>query len=107
MTTLTSNPNESMQVSLQIPLQTPSGVIHSLTFRRGKVRDMLAAQRIEEDAARRELVLMSILAQEKITVEDLEELDLVDFTAVQAAFQGLFQPTCGQPDSVAGASAAG
>jgi Phage tail assembly chaperone proteins, E, or 41 or 14 len=78
------------RVDLAFPLNTPSGVVKTITFRRGKAREMLAAQRIEADAARRELVLMSMLSEEKLTPEDFEELDLADLADVQSTFQGLF-----------------
>lgn len=81
---------------LAFPLTTPSGVVNTVTFRRGKSKDMLAAQRIESDPARRELVLMSMLCEEKLTPEDFEELDLADLADVQAMFQGLFVRPAGR-----------
>ncbi len=77
-------------VELGIPLMTPSGKVETVTLRRGKAKDMLNAQRIEPDEARRELTLISILSEEKLTVEDLEELDLADMSAVQEAFRLVF-----------------
>lgn len=81
-----------LRVELAIALNTPAGEVTSITFRRGKAKDMVAAQRIEADPARRELVLMAMLSEEKLTVEDMEELDLADLANVQAAFQSLFMP---------------
>ncbi len=94
-------------VVLAMPLQTPSGAVRTITFRRGKARDMMAAQRSEADPARRELVLMSMLCEEKLTPEDLEELDLADLAEVQEAFQNLFKPSIHAGSAVAGAGAAG
>jgi len=85
--TQTKNP---LKVTLAFPLKTPSGDVSEITFRRGKAKDMVQAQRLEPDAARRELVLMSMLSEEKLTPEDLEELDLADMADVQEAFQSLF-----------------
>jgi Phage tail assembly chaperone proteins, E, or 41 or 14 len=80
-----------LQVVLYYPLRTPSGTVTTVTLRRGQSRDMLAAQRNEpNDPARRELVLISMLAAENLTIEDLEELDFADLAAVQQVFQGLF-----------------
>ena len=93
MTDKQENPPKSstLSVELQMPLNTPGGIVKTLTFRRGKAKDMLAAQRIEpEDLASRELVLMAMLTEEKVTPEDLEELDLADMAEVQAVFQNLF-----------------
>ena len=95
------------RVELVFPLATPSGVVKTITFRRGKARDMIAAQRIESDAARRELVLMSMLSEEKLTPEDFEELDLADLAEVQAAFQSLFMRPARQRDAVGSEGAAG
>lgn len=98
---------EKPSVELEVPLNTPSGVVSTITFRRGKAKDMMAAQRIEADPARRELVLMTMLAEEKLTPEDLEELDLADLAEVQAAFQSLFLRTAGQRNAVGSEGAAG
>lgn len=94
-------------VELEVPLNTPSGVVSTITFRRGKAKDMMAAQRIEADPARRELVLMTMLAEEKLTPEDLEELDLADLAEVQAAFQSLFLRSARQRNAVGSEGAAG
>jgi uncharacterized protein (DUF885 family) len=80
-----------LQVILAEPLKTPGGEVKTITFRRGKAKDMMQAQRVEPDGARRELVLMSMLTEEKLTPEDLEELDLADLAEVQAVFQTLFR----------------
>lgn len=80
-------------VKLAWPIRTPSGEVTEISFRRGKARDLVAAQRIEPtDNARRELVLMAMLTEQKLTIEDLEELDLADLAAVQSAFQELWRP---------------
>jgi hypothetical protein len=85
-----SSQSYTAAVGLLYPLQTPNGEVKTISFRRGKAKDMMAAQRIESNPARAEVVLMALLAQEKLTAEDLEELDLADLANVQKAFQGLF-----------------
>ena len=96
------------RVELEVPLKTPGGEVKTITFRRGKAKDMMAAQRIEpQDNARRELVLMSMLTEEKLTPEDLEELDLADMAEVQAAFQSLFLRGAGRRNAVGSEGAAG
>ena len=35
---------------------------------------------------------MAMLSEQKLTVEDIEELDLADLATVQAAFQSLWLP---------------
>ena len=76
-------------VTLAFPLNTPSGVVDTISFRRGKAKDLVAAQNMEPNEARRELVLMSLLCEQKLVVEDLEELDLADLADVQKAFRKL------------------
>lgn len=88
----TAAPANPASVDLAMPLATPNGEVKTISFRRGKAKDMVAAQRIESDPARRELVLMAMLSEQKLTVEDIEELDLADLTIVQAAFQSLWMP---------------
>ncbi|MDR1311102.1 MAG: phage tail assembly protein [Burkholderiaceae bacterium] len=94
-------------VTLEYPLKTPTGEVRQISFRRGKAKDVARAQRMEpNDPARRELALMSILTQERLTLEDMEELDLADLAEVQMAFQGLFiRP--GRKDAVADEGVAG
>ncbi|MDR2452338.1 MAG: phage tail assembly protein [Candidatus Accumulibacter sp.] len=81
---------EAARVDLLYPLKTPNGEVKTIHFRRGKAKDFVAAQRIESDPARRELLLMGMLSHEKLTMEDMEELDLADLVNVQATFQELF-----------------
>ena len=80
------------KVKLEVPLTTPNGTVTEISFRRGKAKDLVAAQRIEADTARRELVLMAMLTEQNLVAEDLEELDLADLAAVQSAFQELWRP---------------
>jgi len=88
-----NTPAPAASVTLGFPLKTPAGeIVGSISFRRGKARDMIAAQRQESDAGRRELVLMAMLSEQRLTVEDLEELDLADLVNVQQAFQALLMP---------------
>ena len=91
-TTTTTATAKKTGVDLSIPLDTPNGKVTNISFRRGKAKDMVVAQRIEPEPARRELVLMAMLSEQKLTVEDVEELDLADLANVQAAFQRLWLP---------------
>ncbi|MBS1186683.1 MAG: Phage tail assembly chaperone protein, or 41 or 14 [Burkholderiaceae bacterium] len=102
------NTNYAAKIDLDYPLNTPSGAVSTITLRRGKAKDVSAAQRIEpNDPARRELVLISLLTQEKLTVEDIEELDLADLAEVQSKFQGLFVRGARQQNAVGNEGAAG
>jgi uncharacterized protein (DUF58 family) len=90
VTTPKAVPQGMVCITLDTPLNTPNGTVSTITLRRGKAKDMMAAQRAEKDPARGEILLISMLAQEKVTPEDLEELDMADLAEVQAAFQSLF-----------------
>ncbi|MDO8771925.1 MAG: phage tail assembly protein [Burkholderiaceae bacterium] len=89
--TATAVPEGMVRVYLDTPLKTPNGEVSAITLRRGKAKDMMAAQSREKDAARGEMLLISMLTQETVTAEDLEELDMADLAEVQAAFQSLFK----------------
>jgi hypothetical protein len=80
-------------IDLLYPLNTPNGVVSTIHLRRGKAKDIIAAKRIDSDPARGELALMALLTEEKLTLEDMEELDLVDLDAVQAAFRKIASRT--------------
>ena len=103
----TNEPTEAVKpaasVKLAFPLNTPNGVVDTISFRRGKARDLIAAQRIESDSARRELVLMSMLCEQNLVAEDFEELDLADLADVQEAFLVLAKrPGAAKPDAAGG-----
>lgn len=76
-------------VVLKTPLQTPTGTVLQITLRRAKVRDLKEAQRVSATEAEQELQLLARLSQEKLTAEDLEELDLEDYAQVQRQFRQL------------------
>ena len=40
------------RVSLEVPLKTPNGEVKTITFRRGQVKDMMAAQRVDSAGTR-------------------------------------------------------
>lgn len=95
------------RVEFPVPYPTPNGTLTGLTFRRGKVRDQLEAQRLAPgDSVRQELHLMTLLADETITIEDLEELDLADMAEVQRTFYQLLRQR-GRQDDAPGAQPAG
>ncbi len=79
-----------LSVVLTYPLKTPLGEVKEISVRRPKVRDMKQAQsRFPDDAAGAELALISAITDQKLTPEDLEELDLADYGKVQAMFRTL------------------
>lgn len=106
-TQLANNLAGKVRVDFPVPYDTPNGKLTGLTFRRGKLREQLEAQRLAPgDSVRQELILMTMLADEKITVEDLEELDLGDVAEVQRVFYSVLRQR--RPENTApGASTAG
>jgi hypothetical protein len=95
MTQETNEIQAAATIDLLCPLNTPGGVVSTIHLRRGKARDLVAAQRVDSDPGRRELALIARLSHEKLTLEDMEELDLADLASVQAAFQGLLVKPAG------------
>ncbi len=62
-------------------------MLQTITLRRPKVRDLKEAQRLAQSDEEREMALVALLSEEKLTPEDVEELDLADYAQVQAAFR--------------------
>lgn len=76
-------------ITLQYPTTLPdTRVITALTMRRPKVNDLRAAQRQAQTDADREVTLVAMLTDEKLTPEDIGELDLADYAQVQTTFRG-------------------
>ena len=95
-------------VILDFPIQTATGLVSTITLRRGKTRDVLQAQsqwRGEPEKA--ELALMASLSEEKLTMEDLQELDMADMAELQSVFQSLLRRTTRTPAPAASHGAAG
>ena len=77
------------QITLKYPIKTPAGELKTVTLRRAKVRDLKESQRGNASEAEQELRLVASLAQENLTPEDLEELDLADYAEVQRVFRSI------------------
>lgn len=77
-------------IELKFPIKTPAGELTAISLRRPKVRDMKRAQQqYPNDQAGAELALIAAITEQALTPEDLEELDLADYGAVQAEFRTL------------------
>ena len=78
----------SRTVTLKHPF-THQGAEHSaLTLRRPKVRDEKDARRAEKEPGAQEVRLFANLCE--VPPGAIEEMDLVDYRALQEAFQGFF-----------------
>jgi hypothetical protein len=81
-----------IRVEFPVPYDTPNGKLATLTFRRGKVRDQKRAQLAAPgDPMQQEMLLITYLVDEVVTIEDLEELDLGDYAEIQRVFSLLMR----------------
>lgn len=72
------------KIELDYPITVEGKEIKELTMRRAKAKDMKKAQNSAPDQATQELHLFSQLTG--INPEDLEELDMKDYTRLQREY---------------------
>ena len=100
--TSTREPVGSVTVKLNYPTKFDGVVRDALTFRRPKVRDMRAAQKIAPgDQEGQELAIFATLAG--VSPTDLEDLDLGDYHRIQDAY---FRLTSSRADDSSDAQSA-
>ena len=76
------------KVTLQFPVTLADGrTVDAITLRRAKVRDLKTAQKHGADQVEQEIMLLATLSEERLTPEDIEELDAADYAKLQAEFQ--------------------
>lgn len=76
------------EICLKYPVQLASGkTLDKLTLRRAKVADLREASRGGDKPEDQEVALLARLAG--LLPEDLLELDLADYKALQDAFRGM------------------
>ena len=73
---------DSVEITLKYPLKSVS----TLTMRRVKVRDSLAAQKIKGSDAEQEIFLFANLCE--VTTKQIEALDMADYKQLQEAYSG-------------------
>jgi hypothetical protein len=93
----------STRITLKYPFKGATGEMKSINLRRPKVRDLKEVQKLGLSDAEQELMLLARLTEEKLTPEDLEELDLADYAELQRQFQDMVGAT-GRPVDVRGAT---
>ena len=82
------------KVVLKYPIKDSSGKeITALHFRRPKLRDYKQAQNMARTPADEQSHLLAIIAFEEVVLEDLDELDLGDYSAISAWFREIFDFT--------------
>lgn len=86
--TLTVNDHAtSSSVTLAFPISHDGRTIDSVTLRRPRVGDSLAAQRNAASPAELEIQLMSLLTG--LPISAIELIDMQDYTALQQALKDL------------------
>lgn len=92
-----------MEITLKHPFTNAAGQrIETLTMRRAKVKDLKAANRFGDKPEDQEIALLAILTG--LTPEDVQEMDLVDYTRLQNSFRRMQSSGA---DAMADAGAAG
>lgn len=77
-----------MKIDLKYPIKTGEGkTVSSLELRRAKVADLRAASRGSDSQEDQEVALLASLSG--LLPEDVLELDLADYKALQDAFRGM------------------
>lgn len=81
------------RIELLVPIKTPAGEVTAITLRRPKVSEMVRfqsqAKGLKLDDAEEELLIYANLSEEKLTMEDIGELDFGDFAKLQRWFRSL------------------
>ena len=71
-------------IKLKHPIEVDGIEVQQVTMRRPKVRDMIAAEKGAGGDAEKELRMFANLSE--ITPQTIEELDMVDYKAMQDAY---------------------
>lgn len=80
----------SVQVALRYPVMSDGTELRSLSMRRPKVRDQLAAAHGKGSEEDKEVRLIANLCE--VTPEVIEDLDMADYQAIQKAYASFFGP---------------
>jgi hypothetical protein len=78
------------KIKLEEPIKVDGVLIHELSLRRPKVRDLLIASKKEASESEREVNLIANLAE--IPVEAVKDLDMRDYLKIQAVLNGFLSP---------------
>lgn len=77
-----------MEIQLKHPFTTAAGqLIQSVKVRRPKVKDLKTAARNGSNPQEQEIGLFAVLTN--LTAEDVEEMDMADYSQLQATFSAL------------------
>jgi hypothetical protein len=73
---------DSVEITLKYPLKSTA----TLTMRRVKVRDSLAARKMKGDEAEQEIFLFANLCE--VSAKQIEALDMADYKQLQDTYSG-------------------
>lgn len=77
-------------VELKTPIKTPNGEVNTITLMREPTRrDLKAAQKITSDEEEQVWHMVCALSNEKLTIEDTDELTLADVRQVMEMFRSI------------------
>ena len=85
MTTRDPAPRDGATITLRYPVMHEGETISSLTMRRPRLRDLLAADRLQGTDAAKEVRIFASLCE--VAPDALEEMDLADYAALQSAYR--------------------
>lgn len=90
------NASGAAVIALAYPIETEGTTLSTITLRRPKVRDMLAAQQAGTTDQEREMHMFANLAE--VSPEAIHALDLVDYYKLQQAYQGFLSLPPSKPE---------
>ena len=82
--------HEPVTLQLRYPVSADGAELATLTLRRPKVRDLLAAETAGGSPAEKEIRLFAHLCETPPAV--IEAMDLADYQRLQEAYQGFLEP---------------
>ena len=77
---------ETVEITLDYPIDTGNGRVEKLNIRRPKVRDVKAAARFGKTPEDQETGLFAVLTG--LVPEDFNGMDLIDYAKLQDSFRG-------------------
>lgn len=75
-----------LKIKLQYPITINNKKIDTLTLRRPKTKDIIAARKYSNIDVEQDLFLYSRIIEENLSPEEIEELDIVDFQNLQEEY---------------------
>jgi hypothetical protein len=81
------------KIKLEEPIKVDGVLVHELSLRRPKVRDLLIASKKDASESEREVNLIANLAE--ISPEAIKDLDMRDYLKIQETLKDFLSPVTG------------